>query len=228
MTTLDELWAWIYSPLHELVAERAGDRDKSWTDLRAHFLERAELQESSDNSFVDDLLTQLDELPDSDREALLDSNDQLEGFAYATAERHAGDSAGAADAATTETAAGYDEPAWQQYLMENGAQWNGDEESWEQFKDWLLYYADEKGFAEPATALLSYLDSQPAEDRIATLAQYGVIINQPQPAADVPVIDDSGTENIRAVLGDDPMFADLSEDQLRQMFIEVRDAMGAE
>jgi hypothetical protein len=73
---------------------------------------------------------------------------------------------------------------------------------------------------------LSYLDSQPAEDRIATLAQYGVIIKQP--AAEVPEIDDSGTEAIREMLGDDPMFADLSEDQLRQMFIEVRDAMGAQ
>ncbi len=227
MTTLDELWTWIYSPLHELVAERADNRDKSWIDLRAYFLERAELQDSADNSFVDDLLTQLDELSDSDREALLDSNDQLEAFAYAIAERHAG-ADGAADAATAETAAGYDEAAWQQYLVENGAHWNGDEASWEQFKDWFLYYADEKGVAEPATALLSYLDSQPAEDRIATLAQYGVIIKQPQPAAEASEIDDSDTEAIREMLGDDPMFADLSEDQLRQMFIEVRDTMGAQ
>lgn len=227
MPTLDELWTWIYSPLHELTAERAANRDKSWTDLRANFLERAGLRESSDDPFVADLLKQLDGLSDSDRAALLDSNDKMDGFAYDIAKQHGTeDDGGAAETGTDEAPAGYDETAWQQYLVENGTNWNGDEASWKQFKDWFLYYAGDKGFTEPATALLNYLDSQPAADRITTLAQYGVTIKAPQPAAAAPAIDDSGTEAIRAVLGDDPMFADLTEDQRRQMLVDVRNTLG--
>jgi hypothetical protein len=223
MPTLDELWTWIYTPLHDLTAERAANRDKSWTELRAYFLERAGLRESSDDPFVDDLLKQLDGMSDSDRAAVLDSNDKMDGFGYDIARKHGKDEA--AGQGTTE-AAGYDEAAWQRYLVENGTNWNGDEASWKQFKDWFLYYAGEKGFTEPATALLNYLDSQPATDRITTLAQYGVTITAPRPAATAPAADDSGTEAIRAVLGDDPMFADLTEDQRRQMLVDVRNTLG--
>jgi len=225
MTALDELWMWIYEPLHELVAERTGNPGKSWADLRAYFLERAGLLQSSDNAFADDLLTQLDALSDSDREVLLGSSDKMDAFAYGIAEQHA--DAETDDEAEAETEAGYDESAWQKYLAENGANWDGDEASWKQFKDWFLYYAEDNGVTEPATALITYLDSQSAEDRIASLAQYGVTIVRSQPAAETPEVDDAGTESIRAALGDDPMFADLTEDQLRQMLVEVRDAMGA-
>lgn len=218
MSTLDELWTWIYSPLHELTAERAGNRDKSWNDLRAYFLERAGLREASEHPLVEEMIKKLDELSTDDRHALLDDNDKMDTFAYELAQRHA--DTGQQDEQQA-TGPAYDEAAWQQYLTTNGGNWNGDEASWAQFKDWFLYYAAEAGFTQPANDLLNYLDAQAASDRIGILAQYGVTIQPAQQAADEP-----GTAEIRELFADDEEFAGLPADQQRQALAQIRDALG--
>lgn len=223
MSTLDELWAWIYSPLHELVAERAGNQDKSWNDLRAFFLDRAGLQTPSENTFVDELIKKLDEMPAGDRNTLLDNSDKLDALAYELARQYAttGEEAQQPDGPA------YDEAAWQGYLARNGASWDGQQASWSQFKDWFLYYAAEAGVTRPATDLMNYLDAQAAPDRIATLARYGVIIQATRAAdAAAPVADEPGTEGFRELFTDDPDFAALSPAEQRQTLIQVRDAIG--
>jgi hypothetical protein len=91
VSTTDELWAWIYPALHDLTAERAGNRDKSWDDLRAYFVERAGLHDPSDHPLADDMIKQLDELPEGERDALLEDSSRLEIFAYEFVQRHADD-----------------------------------------------------------------------------------------------------------------------------------------
>ncbi|HEX4701918.1 MAG TPA: hypothetical protein VH352_07310 [Pseudonocardiaceae bacterium] len=101
MSTLDELWTWISTPLHELTAARTDDRDKSWDDLRAYFVERAGLAEPSDHPVVNDMIYQLDQLSDSDRDALLGDGDKLDGFGYEIAQLYA-DAEAADDSGTAE------------------------------------------------------------------------------------------------------------------------------
>ena len=91
MSTTDELWAWMYPVLHELAVERAGNRDRSWDDLRAYFVERAGLHDPSDHPLTDDMIKQLDELPEDERDQLLDDVSRLEIFAYELVQRHADD-----------------------------------------------------------------------------------------------------------------------------------------
>jgi hypothetical protein len=222
MSTLDELWAWIYPPLRELTAERASNPDLSWAELRAHFVQGAGLQEPSDAPLVQDVIGQLELLSDDDRNALLDDGDRLDSFVYELAQRHAdagGDQQPQADPAA------YDENAWQAYLAENGSYWNGEESSWPQFKEWLLYYATENGFGYPATNLVNLLDGQSAPERVAALAQYGVTIHPSEQIAE-PETDESGTEEIRTLLAGDQEFSALPAAQQRQVLTQIRDALG--
>jgi hypothetical protein len=190
--------------------------------LRAHFVQHAGLQEPSDAPLVQDMINQLDLLSAEDRNALLDDGDRLDSLVYGLAQQHADagdDQQPGADPTV------YDENAWQAYLAENGSYWNGDESSWPQFKEWILYYATENGFGYPATNLLNLLDGQSAPERVATLARYGVTIHASEQVAE-PEADDSGTEEIRTLLAGDQEFSALSAAQQRQLLTQIRDALG--
>ncbi|HEU5469213.1 MAG TPA: hypothetical protein VFV67_01060 [Actinophytocola sp.] len=89
MATVDELWTWIYQPVQELLADRAGEAEKSWEELRASFVERAGLADPADHPLTDELVRQLDELPEDERAALLADAGRLEALVYELAERHA-------------------------------------------------------------------------------------------------------------------------------------------
>jgi hypothetical protein len=84
--------------------------------------------------------------------------------------------AGAAAPAAEETAAddSYDEAAWGAFVVEYGASWNGDPESWDGFKEWFLYHAEDQGLRSPAAGFLSYAEGE--SDRIAFFAQYGITV----------------------------------------------------
>lgn len=172
MPSVAELLAWVRPPLQELATERAANRDKPWSELRASFLTRAGLQDSTDHPLVDGLLGRLDQMSADERGALLDDSAQLEADAYALAAQHADHQDGDAQPAGES----YDEAAWQQFLAENGPRWTGDDASWDQFSEWFLYYANDSGVGTPAAALIGHLAAQTAQDRIATFAQYGVHI----------------------------------------------------
>ncbi|HEX5116740.1 MAG TPA: hypothetical protein VFW65_16215 [Pseudonocardiaceae bacterium] len=174
MPGLDELWTWVRTPVQELVARRAGGPDMPWADLRAYFVERTGVGDPSGHALLGPLVRQLDEMPDSERMALLADGDKFETHVYELATTVAEPPADAQS---------YDETAWQRFLVENGPRWAGDEGSWDQFNAWFTYQADEAGVGQPATALMAHLGTLGVAERITTFAQYGVRIAAPAETA---------------------------------------------
>lgn len=102
-----------------------------------------------------------------------------------------GDVAGA----TAEPAQDGTDAAWNAFLAEHGPRWDGEESSWEAFKQWFLYQADQGGVAIPANSFVIYVENQ--ADKAAVFAQYGVTIASSPAAATTdateaaPVVDTS-------------------------------------
>lgn len=71
----------------------------------------------------------------------------------------------------------YDESAWNAFLSEHGVRWDGTDASWEQFKAWFLYEAEQRAVKAPGTGFITYAEGQ--SDKVAVFAQYGVTINRP-------------------------------------------------
>jgi hypothetical protein len=210
MPSVDELLAWLRAPLQELATERADTPDKPWDELRAYFLARTGLHDSTEHPLVDRLLSRLDELSTDERDAMLDDSGVLEAQVYELATQLADPQGGDSQPADQP----YDEGAWQRFLTENGPRWSGDEESWGQFSEWFLYYANESGVGAPATALIQYLAAQAAHDRIATLAQYGVQITAPAGQAQPVQLTE---ENIQSLLDQTADFDDIPEERRREL-----------
>lgn len=245
MSTPDAVWEWIRPPLEELKQGYTDDPGKPWEELRQAFLSELGLQNASQNPVVEQLLEQLDEASEEERNTIL-GGDELDSLAYEIVQEHtAGDEAAGAGEA------GYDEQAWQAYLAENGPQWDGTEESWDQFRQWFGYYADQQGLAAPATALLEYLTPQPAAERIAAFAQYGVTITPAKEAAgQAPAAAAEGEpaepgeaagqvpeeaaalspEQLgsiaRELLEENPEFADIPEERRQEIMAEVLSELG--
>lgn len=66
----------------------------------------------------------------------------------------------------------YDEAEWNAFLAERGPYWNGDDAAWPEFRTWFGYEAEQAGLGVPATAFVSYAESQP--DRRAVFTEYGI------------------------------------------------------
>ena len=174
MSVQEDVWGWLHPALQDL-RSTAG---QSWDERRARFLEQLGLADPAEQPAVAALLHWLDELPDEERATTLDS-DQLDATAYELVQTPVSkpdDQHASGD--------GYDEQAWHTFLATNGPSWDGAAESWPAFRQWFEYHAAEQGLATAATALLEFLESQPASDRVATFASYGVTIATPaaQPA----------------------------------------------
>jgi hypothetical protein len=75
----------------------------------------------------------------------------------------------------------YDDQAWQAFLTKNGPQWDGTESTWTQFTEWFSYHASQGSLASPAAALLDYLTTKPADERITIFRDYGVTIHPVAP-----------------------------------------------
>jgi hypothetical protein len=88
-----------------------------------------------------------------------------EELAAAYAEQLA-DEGAASDEDDPETAA-----AWQALLVEYSGYWDGDEENWGAFEQYVMYYATERGVAGPA---LLFFERAGAEDKRALFAEYGI------------------------------------------------------
>jgi len=221
MPSVDELWAWLQTPVQELVSYRADNPDKTWEEHRAYFVERLGLSDPSAHPLVEELVRYLDELPDDERAELLQDTSRLEPVVLEVVERHA------VEDAPTDAAEPYDEAAWQAFLVENGARWNGADDAWPAFREWFAYYATESGLGQPATALLDYLDPQSASERIATLAQYGVVIAAAD-AAEAPAEEAAeplrlSDEDVAALLAEDADFADIPEERRRELIAQIVD-----
>lgn len=85
-------------------------------------------------------------------------------------------------AATDADDGSYDEDAWHAFVVEYGASWNGEDDTWEAFKTWFLYHAEERGLRVPAAGFVEYADGE--SDRVAFFAQYGVTITVEADSAD--------------------------------------------
>ncbi|HEX5117806.1 MAG TPA: hypothetical protein VFW65_21700 [Pseudonocardiaceae bacterium] len=186
MPTVDEAWSWVALPVQNLRTNVLERPNESSDQRREGF--RTELASATREPIADELVTWLDELSDSDRNAILDT-DERHNHVYAWLTEQLPPATQPAPATQQQPA--YDETAWYAHLAENGSRWDGTEPSWTAFRDWFLYYATDAGFGAPATQLLDYLHPMTAADRVSTLAQYGVTIQPPAqaaPAAELPVV----------------------------------------
>lgn len=219
MPGLDELWNWVRTPVQELVSRRASGPDRPWEELRSYFVERTAVGDASNHPLVGTLVRQLDEMPESERNALLDDGDKLESYVYGVATSVAEPARTTAGAAVP--ARPYDEAAWQRFLTENGPRWPGDEASWKQFRDWFAYQANQSGVGQPATALLDHLDTLGVAERITTLARYGVRIAAQAPTAAEQAPVELTEKDIQSILDQATGFDDIPEDRRRELIHEI-------
>jgi hypothetical protein len=201
MPTVDEAWALVASPLENLRVDAINQPDLPWTERRDRF--HSELTALTTGPFVDQLVNWLNDMSETDRQALLPT-EQLPTEAYQLLTRIVVDTG----AAASDTATAYDETAWFAYLAENGARWDGTAESWDKFRDWFVYDATNAGFQAPATLLFDYLGKLATADRITMFAQYGVTIRPPAPAVS---IDPRVKQIMDDLLTRKPAYADIPE-----------------
>jgi hypothetical protein len=233
MSVLGELWEWIRGPVEELEKSFTEEPGKSWETRRGEFLQRLGVQEPGQHPVTEQMFKHLDGMSDDERKTHVSSK-QFETVAYGFAQQHAASqeaSHGTSQAAAA-SGPGYDEQAWQNYLNTNATQWNGTEETWNQFTQWFLYYAEEHSVTTPATQLIDYLNPLPANQRITELARYGVTITPPRapaaPQASEPGQPEASPEAQQEVAGimDDvlaanPEFAAIPEERRIEIMNEA-------
>jgi hypothetical protein len=219
----EELWAWLYQPLQELKVDQEG----TWEERRIRFLDRLGVSDSSAHPVTEMLMARLDELTDEQRAEVL-TGEKLDALAYSVVEESTPtsqdpDSAGPA----------YDEQTWHDYLRNHLSRWDGMDESWPQFAEWFTYYAAEAGVGQPARELVAYLQPMDNGTRLATVAQYGVVITpHPEASAEDEGADDAGTEDdveldefgeelMAEILAEHPELADLPEATRRRLLADV-------
>lgn len=214
MSTLDELWEWIRDPLEELEKNFTEEPDKSWETRRGEFLQQLGVQEPGQHPVTEQMFKQLDEMSDDERRNQLNSK-EFETVAYGLAQQHAAsqETVGQGASQGTREGPGYDEQAWQKYLTTNATQWDGSEETWNQFTQWFLYYAGESGVQAPAAALIDYLGPLPADQRVTELARYGVTIAPPAPTGQPTGAEPNISNIMDEVLRANPQFAAISEER---------------
>jgi hypothetical protein len=136
--------------------------------------------------------------------------------------------------------AGYDADAWNAFVAEHLTRWDGSAQTWAQFKEWFLYYANTQQLGSPADSLVAHLDGLPVAERIAACAEYGVVIQAPEAAvpseaAAVPEergeqaaspspaveLDEEAESIIAEVLAEDPEFAAIPEERIRELMAEA-------
>jgi hypothetical protein len=151
-------WYWCQTVSSAAQALREGD-SADLAELQTKLTE-AELPEESIEALVHVLeevgvATALDEIGQAGAEGL---------YAYHRA--------AAPEAATAES-----QESWWAFVAQNGAAWDGQEESWPDFRNWFLHYATEAGVGGYATEFLDVAES--SSDKAAVFAQYGLTITAP-------------------------------------------------
>ena len=106
----------------------------------------------------------------------LDDNGRLELAVKFTEHRPEELAAAYAEQQGDETAASdEDDPAtvaaWQALLVEYSGSWNGDEQNWAAFEQYVMYYATEQGVTGPAQVFFARAAT---EDKRALFAEYGI------------------------------------------------------
>lgn len=189
MTTAEATWAWIYQPLQDLKAQVLAEPDKSWDERRVEFVGQLGLADPAEHPVTHELFRRLDELAEEERGALL-ATEELDNLVYQIIDEQVPAEDGGAPSDD------YDEQAWTEYLASAAPQWDGTEESWEQFHTWFLHHATERGIGTPAQLFLDYVAAMPNDERIATFAAYGITI---QPAGQEQQAADESTDRLAAL-----------------------------
>lgn len=206
MSIVEDLWNWIQDPLEKLKQSILDEPGRPWETRREEFRQGLGIQEPGQHPVTEQMFRHLDDLTEDERTTQIRSG-QFESTARTFAEQHAASqqadqgSGQGSDQQAAISGPGYDERAWQDYLQSSAGQWDGRQETWSQFTQWFLYYANDNGLKDPAAALISYLDPLSPGERIAVLSQYGVTISPPaQPVAQsvaqsvAQPVQDSGAE----------------------------------
>ncbi|TDV35442.1 hypothetical protein [Actinophytocola oryzae] len=222
MAVLEETWEWVYPSLRDLEADVVENPDRTWEERRAYLVERLGLTDPADHPVAEALVRWLDELPDDDRAVLIGGED-LERQAYEVIRVFVD---AASEVAGDEPAdESYDQAAWQSFLLEYGPHWDGTAQTWEQFRDWFDYHGRERGLGVPTNGLLAYLAAQSPEERVATFAQYGVVIAVAQNAAEnspqLPSVAEVEDAHMSDLLAEEPAFAQIPEDRRRELIAEA-------
>jgi hypothetical protein len=124
-----------------------------------------------------------------------------------------------------------DPEAWNAYLRENGPVWDGNEKSWQTFRDWFLYHADQNQVGQSAHGFIDLAEK--SSDKREVFARYGITL----PAAGAPasgaVAADDLMQRLRSEVMEpalaevmaDPQLAELAaelgEDRLHELVAEV-------
>ncbi|HEX5406129.1 MAG TPA: hypothetical protein VFX16_27960 [Pseudonocardiaceae bacterium] len=205
MPSLEEAWAWVAGPLENLKNDVVARPGVPWSERGENF--KRELSAATSHSVADDLYRWLNELSESDRSNLIGTDD-LAAHAYQVVRRAVPPAEPAPTQVVQQQAAvaQYDESAWNRFLTEDGARWDGTVESWAAFRQWFEYYANAGGFQSPATGLLNYLEPMSAPDRVAAFAQYGVTIRPPASTVDPRV-----QQVMDELLAEKPEYAEIPE-----------------
>lgn len=213
--TVDQFLEQIHPALDALA-----ESQEPWQDRREAFVRQLGALGLSDDPLTAQLMERLDSVSDDERATMLAGREF--GLSEAPVEEQASGQPGQAAGGGAAGGPGYDEQAWQAYLAQNGPSWDGSRDSWGQFRQWFLYYADERGLQEPATGLMEYLDGQSADERVSTLAQYGVSIAQGSQEDEPDEVADEDIDSMmRELLEQQPELAEIPEDIRRQLIIEA-------
>jgi hypothetical protein len=216
-TAVDEVWGWLYQPLQDLKQDHAADPDKPWDVRRAAFLEQLGLTDPAEHPVTHLLIQRLEGLSDEDRHSLL-SADDIDTVAYEVVQQctsEPGEDAGAVD-----------DNAWHAFVATNLALWDGAAESWPQFAEWFVYHGGEQNLGTPAKTFADHVTGMSNEERISTIAQYGVTIATPAtpagtPPAPVTAADESTKALIDEILKERPELAAIPEERRLELIAQV-------
>jgi hypothetical protein len=211
MATQEELWAWMYDPVQELKSRLSGEPGIAWEQLKECLLERAGLGAPSEHPFTDDLCRRLDEMPDDDRSRLL-AGDELDAFVFQLAGEHAD------VPAVDEPPPSGDDSPWLAYLAEAAHLWDGTDESWAQYSEWLRYDAGERGLGSWVDAFLAEAEHV---DRHELFARYQVNISGSRDTAQ-PLEVDAGHGDTAGAVHD--LLAQLQDDVVTPALAELAQA----
>lgn len=237
MPTVDELWRWLYEPLQELKKGYVTDPGQAWETRKESLLRDLGVSTADGHPVTEQLLRRLDELPESERDNTIGS-DQLDSLAYGIVQEHGEEpaqpqavtqeAAGVAPVQEQEQQAPYDPDAFYAFVRDKGGVWDGTAATWGQFREYFVYYAAESGVQQPATALLDSLEAYGPAERVAVLAQYGVVIGGPASGAvsqqsqeEEEFGDEDIDEMMAELLRDNPEFASLPEERRREIIVEA-------
>jgi hypothetical protein len=170
MADAGDQWAVVYQPLQEMKSEGP------WETRRAEFV--GKLPDEHDPAIVA-FLAHLDELTDEQRADLL-RTEEADTVMYGYLEEYSDSSSESGEYSEDEEGEETEEgetPAhdgtWAGFLEVNVPYWDGEEDTWDTFREWFVYHADAAGFGDESAALFAELDTQDIDSRIATFGRNG-------------------------------------------------------